>query len=87
MKLVDSIGYTMTLQEIAALVVDHNAECYCKYKFTKSDIRSYDHYAGISVLGYPFKQWVYLTCQDCHYQMAIWKILNKLGIEKEVLHQ
>jgi len=68
----------MNLAKIAKTLVSKGAKCImCGTLFSERDIESYDHGSGISVKDYDKPQWVYMTCRKCHYQSALWKILNK----------
>jgi len=70
----------LTLQEIANFVVEKKAKCGCGYRFEQSDIGTYEHDYGIEVSGEERKQWVYFHCPRCHYDLALWKILDRIAL-------
>jgi hypothetical protein len=45
----------------------------CKRLVRKGTLASYDHEGGIDAPGYGAKQWFYVHCQKCKYDLAIWK--------------
>lgn len=54
-------------------------QCTCKYIGLKElPIELYEHDSGWLVSGYKFRQWLYVTCPQCGYQWALWK----LGVER-----
>lgn len=77
-------AHVKTLEEIEALLIEKGAECrWCGYKFRNGDIRTYKHPGGIKVKDYKEKQWVYMHCQNCGYDWALWKLLNQIKAKDE----
>lgn len=37
-------------------------------------ILHYDHDGGWDVLGFDKRQWLFIECDKCHYQWALWKL-------------
>jgi hypothetical protein len=55
-------------------VNDHRKNCSCGTPIIKGVLASYDHEGGMEVPGYEKKQWVYMHCPKCKYDLAVWKI-------------
>ena len=55
--------------------------CVCGFVFNphRITIEHYDHDDGYEVEGYDKRQWLYITCPRCNYQMALWK----LGVKRD----
>ena len=76
-----------SLSEIGDIVEKAQVECDCstwkygnrrKVLLKGRNIESYDHDGGIPVQGFKEKQWVYVHCDACGYDWALWKILNRM---------
>lgn len=73
-----------TLEKIAKALIQQDAKCVmCHTSFKDQNIENYDHSGGIPVKGLAQLQWVYMTCQKCGYQSALWKIFGLLQREAE----
>ena len=83
----------MRLREIGEQVEALGGRCLCGYLFKADDIRCYPHPGGVEVDGFEERQWVYFHCPRCSYDMALWKILDRVtrlrtrGREIEVLKE
>lgn len=56
--------------------------CSCGKRFERSDLQMFNHNGGMFVRlndGTVSKQWVFVKCQRCGYDMAFWKILRLFG--------
>ena len=63
--------------ESALIQVDARC-CSCNTSFSKGNIRSYDHTGGIKVKGFDNLQWVYMHCDKCDYDSALWKLIKQI---------
>lgn len=48
--------------------------CDCGFDMGGEPIRGYPHSGGWRVEGYKKRLWLYVTCPNCKYQWAIWKL-------------
>ena len=50
-------------------------KCSCGFEGLKDlPIEHYPHSAGWIIDGFAEKQWLYVTCPECGYQWALWKL-------------
>ena len=50
-------------------------QCHCGYVYTANDkVERYNHAGGWIVEGYPGRQWLWVTCPRCKFDMSLWKI-------------
>jgi hypothetical protein len=68
-------------------ITDHN--CNCGQDLTGEPILRYDHDAGWKVKGIEKRQWLFITCPKCAYEMALWKmgVPRNLGETEESAQQ
>jgi len=55
--------------------------CSCGKRYERFNLQHFPHNGGMNVRlsdGTISKQWVFVRCQNCGYDMAFWKILNEL---------
>ncbi len=69
----------MRLREIGEAVERLGGKCLCGYRFKSGDVRCYPHGGGVLVDDFNYPVWVYFHCPRCGYDMALWKILNRVG--------
>jgi len=77
-------GYKVTQQvvslaDLASLIDEKQPRCLCGAVLHGSDIRHYGpHPGGYYVEGFHGKRWVYVTCSQCGYNVALHKIWREL---------
>lgn len=64
----------LTLDDYKAKIRDLRTPCSCGALLTYDDLEHYDHADGYNVAEFESKQWLYLKCDECGYQMALWKL-------------
>jgi len=47
--------------------------CTCGKELDFDNIYSYPHSDGWKIEGLPHNQWIYVTCNGCNYDWAVWK--------------
>jgi predicted nucleic-acid-binding Zn-ribbon protein len=51
---------------------------FCGYEnLKKLPIENYSHNGGLAVADFKEKQWLFITCPQCSYQWALWKLCQK----------
>lgn len=68
----------INLESLARLIDEKKPTCICGEALEGSGIEHYPHDGGVLVEGYADKQWVYIHCSECGYDMALHKIMREL---------
>jgi len=70
----------LSLERLAALIDEKRPTCTCGSRLHGGDIRHYGpHMGGVHVEDFDEKRWVYVTCRDCGYDVALHKIWGELA--------
>lgn len=69
----------MKRTDLRVLITKSKATCLCGEKLYGSNLNWYEHSGGLKLEDDKEKQWYYVTCDKCGYDMAIWKIGAELG--------
>lgn len=65
---------TMSQYKVA-LLNGHKNKCWCGYQgLLNLPIIGYQHPDGYEVDGLVHKQWLYVSCPQCQYDWALWKL-------------
>lgn len=68
----------LDLDELADLIDSKKPVCICGEPLQGSGLKTYPHEGGEIVYGKPGRQWVYVHCKKCGYDMALHKIKREL---------
>ena len=75
---------TYNLDEIKDLINQLNPKCICGTTLRGTNTHHYGpHTSGIHLQGHTEKQWVYVTCTKCGYDMSLTKILKQTHTHNE----
>ena len=62
-------------------VIDR-AKIHCKYCGTLlkgKNLKWYKHDGGRLVKDFPYRVWLYVVCEKCKYQWALWKLEEQVA--------
>lgn len=62
------------LGEYANLITRKNCSCGATLQTSAWNIQHYCHEGGWKVKGFNEKQWLYIHCNECGYDWALWKL-------------
>jgi hypothetical protein len=68
----------LDLWKVAILIEKKKPKCICGKPLKGSGINYYEHEGGVHIVGEKEKQWVYVHCDECGFDMALWKIWREL---------
>lgn len=69
----------LDLEKLATLIDEKKPTCLCGKALKGSGVDYWGpHDGGIYVKGEKEKQWVFVHCDKCGYDMALWKIAREL---------
>lgn len=66
------------IQELARKIYEKKPSCSCGKTLESYNLEHYLHEGGEQVKGYEKPQWLYIHCDNCGYDMALWKIRREL---------
>lgn len=66
----------LTLEHYKKLI-KRNSCNWCGANLKNQPIGHYPHKGGLAVADFEEKQWLYITCPQCSYQWALWKLCQK----------
>jgi hypothetical protein len=76
---VRTLAGIIDLVELKNLIDEKEPICICGSKLAGHNIKHYGpHSGGDFVKGYNSKRWIYVHCDSCNYDMALWKIKREL---------
>lgn len=64
----------LDISKLSAEIDRIGPKCNCGETLRGSNVEHYKHGSGIKVIGYQDLQWIYVHCDNCNYDMALWKI-------------
>ncbi len=56
--------------------------CTCGHDLRANQLKHYPHEGGIPIVA-KGRQWIYIHCQHCHYDWALWKLGYGIDTERE----
>jgi len=69
----------INLTKLAELIDEKQPHCICGAKLYGNALRHYGpHIGGYTVEGFTDKRWIYVTCSQCGYDVALHKIEEEL---------
>lgn len=64
-----------TLEDYARMIKEEERKCrWCGAKLNTDKIEMYPRSDGWTVDGLASKQWLYVTCEECRYNWALWEL-------------
>jgi len=72
----------ISISGLRKLIDEKQPKCLCGTALRGDNVTYRPHEGGVRIQGMTGPQWVFVRCDKCGYNMALWKISKKLRGEK-----